>query len=54
MNIIGDFNREILDITSDTSLASAKEVPQLEQLVEWRGKPEKFVLTTALSLLQEN
>lgn len=42
LNIIDDFNREILDITIDTSLPSAKVVSQLEQLVEWRGKPEKI------------
>lgn len=41
LNIIDDFNREILDITIDTSLPSARVVSQLEQLIDWRGKPEK-------------
>lgn len=42
LNIIDDFNREILNITIDTSLPSTKVVCQLEQLIEWRGKPEKI------------
>jgi len=42
LNIIDDFNREILNITIDTSLPSAKVVSQLEQLIDWRGKPEKI------------
>lgn len=41
-NIIDDFNREILNITIDTSLPSAKVMSQLEQLIGWRGKPEKI------------
>lgn len=36
-NIIDDFNREILNITIDSSLPSAKVISQLEQLIEWRG-----------------
>lgn len=42
LNIIDDFNREILDITIDTSLPSARVVSQLEQLIDWCGKPEKI------------
>jgi putative transposase len=42
LNIIDDFNREILNITIDMSLPSTKVVSQLEQLIEWRGKPEKI------------
>ncbi|WP_326985093.1 IS3 family transposase [Chryseobacterium sp. MYb264] len=42
LNIIDDFNREILNITIDTSLPSARVVSQLEQLIDWRGKPEKI------------
>ena len=41
LNIIDDFNKEILNITIDTSLPSTKVVSQLEQLIEWRGSPEK-------------
>lgn len=42
LNIIDDFNREILNITIETSLPSAKVISQLAQLIEWRGKPEKI------------
>lgn len=42
LNIIDDLNREILNITIDTSLPSAKVISQLAQLIEWRGKPEKI------------
>jgi len=42
LNIIDDFNREILNITIDTSLPSSRVVSQLEQLIEWRGKPDKI------------
>ena len=42
LNIIDDFNREILNITVDSSLPSAKVISQLTQLIEWRGKPEKI------------
>lgn len=42
LNIIDDFNREILNITIDTSLPSARVVCELEQLIDWRGKPEKI------------
>ena len=34
LNIIDDFNREILNITIDASLPSAKVVSQLEQLTD--------------------
>ncbi len=42
LNIIDDFNREILSICIDTSLPSAKVISELEKLIEWRGKPEKI------------
>lgn len=42
LNIIDDFNREILNINIDTSLQSARVVCELEQLIDWRGKPEKI------------
>lgn len=42
LNIIDDFNREILTITIDTSLPSARVVSELEQLIDWRGKPERI------------
>lgn len=36
------FNREILQISIDSSLPSYKVISGLEQLIEWRGKPEKI------------
>lgn len=42
LNIIDDFNREILSISVDTSLPPARVISELEQLVEWRGKPDKI------------
>ncbi len=42
LNIIDDFNREILQVSIDTSLPSSKVISKLEELIEWRGKPEKI------------
>ncbi|WP_312390909.1 IS3 family transposase [Chryseobacterium sp.] len=41
LNIIDDFNREILNITIDNSLPSVRVIFELEQLIDWRGKLEK-------------
>ena len=41
-NVIDDFNREALNITLDTSLPSVRVIRELEQLIEWRGKPEQI------------
>jgi putative transposase len=41
-NIIDDYNREILNITIDTSLTSARVIRELERLIAWRGKPEQI------------
>ncbi len=41
-NIIDDFNREVLNITIDTSLTSLRVIRELNKLVEWRGKPVKL------------
>ena len=37
LNIIDDFNREVLSITVDTSLPSQRVIRGLETLIEWRG-----------------
>lgn len=39
-NVIDDFNRECLTIDVDLSLPSARVIRALEQVIEWRGKPE--------------
>lgn len=42
LNIVDDFNREVLSIEIDTSLPAQRVVRVLEQLVAWRGKPKKI------------
>ncbi len=42
LNIIDDYNRECLGITIDTTLNSKRVIRQLDQLVGWRGKPQKI------------
>lgn len=39
-NVIDDFNREGLGIEADLSLPSARVIRSLEQIIQWRGKPE--------------
>ena len=41
-NVIDDFNREVLNVTIATSINSERVIEQLEQLIEWRGKPERL------------
>ena len=41
-NVIDDFNREVLNITIDTSLTSLRIIRELNKLIEWRGKPAKL------------
>ena len=38
-NVIGDFNREGLEVGADFSLPSERVIRSLEQIVEWRDKP---------------
>jgi putative transposase len=40
LNVIDDFNREVLSITVDTSLPSQRVIRELETLVDWRGRPD--------------
>ena len=39
LNILDDFNREIVNIVVDTSISSARVARELSQVLEWRGKP---------------
>ena len=41
-NVIDDFNREVLDITIDTSLNSKRVIRELDKLIAWRGKPDRL------------
>lgn len=40
--IIDDFNREGLGIEVDFSLPAVRVIRTLEQIIEWRGKPNKL------------
>ncbi|WP_262904347.1 integrase core domain-containing protein [Chryseobacterium rhizoplanae] len=42
-----------MNITIDTSLPSARVVSQLEQVIEWRGKPEKIRVDNGLEFIAE-
>lgn len=42
LNVMDDFNREILGISVDTSLPAKRVIRELEQLIDWRGKPERI------------
>ena len=39
-NVVDDYNREGLGIEVDFSLPSTRVIRSLEQLIEWRGKPD--------------
>ncbi len=40
INVIDDFNREALAIDVDISLPSLRVICALDQVIEWRGKPQ--------------
>jgi putative transposase len=39
-NVLDDFNREGLGIEVDLSLPAVRVIRALEQIIEWRGKPQ--------------
>jgi len=39
-NLIDDFNREALTMDIDLSLPAERVVRALDQVIEWRGKPQ--------------
>lgn len=39
-NVLDDYNREGLGIEVDVSLPAARVIRALEQIIEWRGKPQ--------------
>lgn len=40
LNVLDDFNREGLGIEIDLSLPATRVIRTLEQIIEWRGKPQ--------------
>jgi putative transposase len=42
LNLLDDFNREALAIEVDTSLRAERVIRVLEQIVRWRGKPQRI------------
>lgn len=42
LNIIDDFNREALVIVPSKSITANRLIVELNQLIEWRGKPERI------------
>ena len=51
-NVLDDFNREGLGIDVDLSLPSARVQRSLDQIIEERGKPDKYAVTMVLNILQ--
>lgn len=43
-NVIDNFNREALTIEIDFSLPLARVIRALNQIIEWRGKPEAIIV----------
>jgi putative transposase len=41
-NVIDDYNREGLNIEVDFSLPSERVIRSLEQIIAWRGKPDRI------------
>lgn len=41
-NVIDDFNREVLNITISKSITANRVIEELNQLISWRGRPEKI------------
>ena len=40
LNVIDDFNRELLCAEIDLSLPASRVIQALNQVIEWRGKPQ--------------
>jgi putative transposase len=53
LNIIDDYNREVLNITIDTSLNSKRVIRELEQLVSWRGIPDRIRVDNGPEFISE-
>ena len=54
LNIIDDFNREVLSMTVDTSIRSEGVVRELSNLVQWRGRPESIRVDNGPEFIAEH
>ena len=51
LNVVDDFNREGLGIEVDYSLPSERVTRVLDQIIEWRGKPDNIRLDNGPELI---
>jgi putative transposase len=42
LNVLDDFNREVLAIEADTSIPAERVIRVIDQIIDWRGKPEEI------------
>jgi putative transposase len=42
LNIIDDFNREVLRISIDSSMPATRVIREIKQVIDWRGCPERI------------
>ena len=54
LNVVDDFNREGLGIEVDYSLPSERVTRVLDQIIEWRGKPDSIRLDNELPTLSSH
>ena len=50
LNVLDDFNREGLGIEVDFSLPAERVIRSLNQIIEWRGKPETIRVDNGLRI----
>jgi putative transposase len=53
LNVMGDYNREVLKVEVDTSLPAPRVVRLLDELIVTRGKPEQLRLDNGPDLVSQ-